>query len=153
LLPIKGKQMIETNYRKPIDMNLITFFTNFSNNISMTLIKSFEEMEGWKKARELNKQIYEITSAGEFYHDFALKNQIRRSSISIMANIAEGFERNSKMQKVYFMHVAIGSSSETGSHLYLAKDMNYISEDLFNSIIIRLKEISRILNGFTSKLK
>ncbi len=153
MLPIKGKQMIETNYRKPIDMNLITFFTNFSNNISMTLIKSFEEMEGWKKARELNKQIYEITSAGEFYHDFALKNQIRRSSISIMANIAEGFERNSKMQKVYFMNVAIGSSSETRSHLYIAKDMNYISEDLFNSIIIRLKEISRILNGFTSKLK
>ena len=87
-------------------MKINTLFINFSRHLTMALIKSFEEMEGWKKARKLNKQIYEITSTGEFYKDFALKNQIRKSSISIMANIAEGFERNSKLQKIYFMKLA-----------------------------------------------
>ena len=119
----------------------------------MALIESFEEMEGWKKARELNKQIYKITSRGSFYYDFALKDQIRRSSISIMANIAEGLERNTALQKKYFTNVAIGSAGETRSHLYIARDMNYIDDNQFKLFIENVKEISRILNGFIQRAK
>jgi len=134
-------------------VKLIILFINFLKLLFMALIGSFEEMEGWKKARELNKQIYEITSRGRFYYDFALKDQIRRSSISIMANIAEGLERNTTLQKKYFTNVAIGSAGETRSHLYIAKDMNYIDDNQFNLFIKNVTEISKILNGFVQKAK
>ena len=80
----------------------------------MALIVTFEEMEGWKKARELNKQIYEITSRGRFY---ALKDQIRRSSISIMANLAEGLERNTTLQKNILQMLRLAQQGKQ-DHIY-----------------------------------
>jgi four helix bundle protein len=128
---------------------LVILFKNFS---VMALIKNFEDMIAWKKARELNKYIYEITNKGDFYFDFALKDQIRRSAISIMGNIAEGFERNSKLQLKYHTNVAIGSSGETRSYLYLARDLNYIDDNQFNYATNSAKEISKILNNFLYKI-
>ncbi len=87
----------------------------------MALIESFEEMEGWKKARELNKQIYEITSIGRFYYDYALKDQIRRSSISIMANIAEGLERNTALQKCTLQMLQLVQQVKQGHTCILQK--------------------------------
>ena len=117
----------------------------------MALVEKFEDMEGWKKARILCKKIYEITSRELFYKDYALKDQIRRSAISIMGNIAEGFERNSKLQKNYFLNIAIGSSGETKSQLYIAKDQLCITEEEFNYLSENANEISRIINGFIQK--
>ncbi|MBL0342803.1 MAG: four helix bundle protein [Bacteroidetes bacterium] len=78
---------------------------------------------------------------------------MRNSSISIMANIAEGLERNTALQKKYFTNVAIGSAGETRSHLYIARDMNYIDDNQFKLFIENVKEISRILNGFIQRAK
>jgi four helix bundle protein len=114
----------------------------------MSLIEDFEEMDAWKLARIFNKTIYQLTYNHEFSNDFALKNQIRKSAISIMANIAEGFERNSKLQIIYFMNVACGSAGESRSHLYIAKDLNYISDKEFDHAMNLIKRISKLLNAF-----
>ncbi len=83
----------------------------------MALVENFEDMFSWQKARILNKIIYQESNQTQFQQDFALKNQIRKSSISIMSNIAEGFERNSNKEFKYFMNVAKGSAGELRSQL------------------------------------
>jgi four helix bundle protein len=118
----------------------------------MALIETFEDMIAWQKARELNKLIYLESNSELFNRDFALKNQIRKSSISIMSNIAEGFERFSSKEFKYFLNVAKGSAGELRAQLYIALDLGYVSEKIFNlcqSIVI---EISKILTAFMSKL-
>lgn len=118
----------------------------------MPLVKSFEELLSWKKARELNKFIYTETLKPTFAKDFVLKDQIRRSSTSIMSNIAEGFERGTDSEFRYFLRVAKGSAGELRSQLYIANDLNYIDKDSFNKCHEQTKEISRLLSGFINKL-
>jgi len=114
----------------------------------MVLIKKFEDMIAWQKARNLSNLIYSYSNKNNFEKDFALKDQIRKSAISIMSNIAEGFERNSKMQLKYFLNIAKGSSGELRSQLYIARDQNYISEEQFHDLTRMTVEISKILNKF-----
>lgn len=80
--------------------------------------KRFEQIISWKKARTLNAHIYQITLKSNFSKDFALRDQIRRASISISSNIAEGFGRKSKKEFIYFLNVAQASSYEVKSQLY-----------------------------------
>src|SRR5688572_28227485 len=75
-------------------------------------IKKFEDLESWKKSRKLTNTVYEATAAGTFTRDFALKDQIRRASISILSNIAEGFERGGDKEFLQFLAVAKGSCGE-----------------------------------------
>ena len=78
----------------------------------MANIRRFEDIEAWKKGRELAKDIYTVTGKGEFARDYALKDQIRKASVSIVSNIAEGFSRQTDQEFVQFLHIAKGSTSE-----------------------------------------
>jgi len=92
----------------------------------MASIKRFEDLECWKEARVLVRQIYEFTKKKKFSMDFELKNQIRRSAVSIMANVAEGFHRNSNKDLLKFLDYSRASIAETLSHAYIALDQDYI---------------------------
>ena len=92
----------------------------------MGKIGRFEEIEAWQKARDMNKDVYKITGNSSFSKDFSLKDQIRRASVSIMANIAEGFGRKSRKEFANFLNMAHGSAAELQSHLYIALDIGYI---------------------------
>lgn len=113
---------------------------------------SFEEIVSWQKARELNKQIYLITEADSFKKDFDLARQIRRCSVSISSNIAEGYERKTDKEFVHFLYIAKGSAAEVRSQLYLALDLNYISNELFSKMITDITEISKLLSGLIKYL-
>lgn len=107
----------------------------------MGTFKRFEDIVAWQKARELNLEIYRICSSGPFSKDFDLRNQIRRSSISISANIAEGQGRRTDKDFAQFLNIALGSVAETKSHLYLALDLGYIDKTTFDELYTRLDEI------------
>ena len=119
----------------------------------MTSIKRFEDLEAWKVSREITKTIYTITSNEKFFRDFGLRDQIRRASVSVMSNIAEGFERDGNKEFLNFLSIAKGSSGEVRSQLYVALDQNYISENEFDLTYGRSVENSRILSGLISYLK
>jgi len=119
----------------------------------MATITCFEEMFSWQKARILNKIIYSKTNEGVFKKDFALRDQIRKSSISIISNIAEGFERASDKEFKYFLNIAKGSAGEVRSQLYIAHDLGYIDDELFKRCKDLVSEISRLLQGFMEYLQ
>ena len=119
----------------------------------MATINRFEDIIGWQKARQLNTSIYAITAQGAFAKDFGLRDQIRRSSVSIMANIAEGFGRKSDKEFANFLNYAHGSAAETQSHLYVALDLKYLSQEQFDTLYRMLDETSRIVMGFSKHLR
>jgi len=119
----------------------------------MTRIKRFEDITAWQRAREVVKSIYEITSKESFAKDYSLKDQIRRASISVMSNIAEGFSRQTDREFIQFPHVAKGSASEVQSQLYVALDLKYISEATFKELYELLEETIRLISGFVRYLK
>jgi len=113
---------------------------------------SFEEINSWQKSRIFNKKIYEITENQTFKKDFDLARQIRRASVSISSNIAEGFERNTDKEFIYFLYVAKASAGEVRSQLYLAFDLNYIEKENFQELLFEITEISKLLSGFIKYL-
>jgi len=115
-------------------------------------IKKFEELESWKKARKLANTVYEATSTGRFARDFGLKDQIRRASISILSNIAEGFERGGDKEFLQFLAVAKGSCGEVRAQLYVAVDQGYLSQDLFEVLSNNADEIGRLISGLMKYL-
>jgi len=118
----------------------------------MGKFKSFEEINSWQKSRLFNKRIYEITENTIFKKDFDLVRQIRRASISISSNIAEGFERNTDKEFIYFLYVSKASAAEVRSQLYLALDLNYISQIEFDELYLNVSDISKLLSGFIKYL-
>lgn len=119
----------------------------------MAVIERFEDIEAWKKAREATRKIYEISSIGEFSRDFGLKDQIRRSSVSIMSNIAEGFERDGNREFINFLSIAKGSCGEAKSQMYVALDQGFVSLPEFNWTYNHLNETGRMIAGFMNYLK
>ncbi len=109
----------------------------------MATIKAFEDIEAWQKARQFCKEIYKLTLEGSFAKDFSLRDQINRSSGSIMDNIAEGFERGSKNEFIQFLSYSKGSAGETRSQLHRAFDRNYITETTFQKLNEESQEISK----------
>ena len=116
-------------------------------------IERFEEIESWKKARELTSVIYSLTSKDKFAKDYGLRDQIQRAAVSIMANIAEGFDRQSRKEFVQFLYYASASGSEVQSHLYVALDQRYISEKDFGILYDQAKKTKSLINGFIAYLK
>ncbi len=119
----------------------------------MTKIERFEDINSWKLAREATKIIYNLSSQGNFAKDFTLINQIRRSSISIMSNIAEGFERGGNKEFLQFLAIAKGSCGEARAQLYVALDQNYIDKKQFEEISSNLLETSRRISGLMKYLQ
>jgi len=119
----------------------------------MGKIERFEDIEAWKKARELTKIIYEVTAQGKIAADFSLKDQLRRAAVSIMANIAEGFEREGNKEFRQFLAMAKGSVGEVKALLYVALDAGLASSEQFQRIMALGDETSRLLAGFLRYLK
>ena len=116
-------------------------------------IKRFEDVESWKKARELNKAIYTLTSEGEFSKDWGLKDQIQRASVSIMNNIAEGFDSSSKIEFCRFLSYSKRSCSEVQCIMYIALDLDYVGKGIFQDIYSQAKEIRKLISGFIRYLQ
>ena len=117
------------------------------------MITKFEDIVAWQKARELTKQIYTHAKANSFAKDFGLKDQIQRASVSIMGNVAEGFERGGDKEFVQFISHSKGSCGEVKSHLYVALDQQYITQTQFANLYNEADEVGRLLSGFMGYLR
>lgn len=113
----------------------------------MAGIGRFEDIVAWQKARVLTREIYLVTASGGFAKDFGLRDQIRRASVSVMANIAEGFERAGRAEFHQFLVVAKASCAEVRSHLYVALDVGYITEEVFYGLSNMTAEVGKIIGG------
>ncbi len=113
----------------------------------MSKVKRFEDLIAWQKARELTTLIYGLSRSGNFAKDFGLRDQIRRASVSVMSNIAEGFDRVSPAEFHRFLVIAKGSCAEVRAQLYVALDAKHISENTFQNAKALAEETSRIIAG------
>lgn len=119
----------------------------------MAKLNSFEEIIAWQKARELNAEIYNITNVNEvFSKDYGLRDQMRRASVSISSNIAEGFERETTKEFIRFLFIAKASAGEFRSQLYLALDLKYINKEEFGKMNNKVNDISKLLSGLIKYL-
>lgn len=112
-------------------------------------ITRFEDIIAWQKAKELTRVVYREFQSSR---DFGFRDQIQRASVSIMNNIAEGFERKGNKEFKNFLFIAKGSCAEVRSMLYLAFDLNYITKQVCDELIPKTEEISRLLSGFIKVL-
>lgn len=119
----------------------------------MATIMRFEDIEAWKKGRELRKAVYAHTRKGDFAKDFALRDQIRRAAISITSNIAEGFDREGNREFLQFLSNAKGSCGEVRDQLYAALDEGYIVQAEFEALYNQSHEVSRLISGFMKYLR
>lgn len=116
-------------------------------------VRQFEDLIAWQKTRELTKSIYRLSDKGPFSKDFGLRDQIRRASVSTMSNLAEGFERGGRAQFHQFVVIAKGSCAEVRSQLYVALDVEYLSQKEFEEIMKLASEVSRIIGGLRTALQ
>jgi four helix bundle protein len=118
----------------------------------MATFERFEDIEAWKKARLLASVIYRLTAAGEFTRDYGLKDQIRRAAVSVLSNIAEGFEREGNTEFCRFLTIAKGSCGEVRAQLYVALDQHYITTERFDAAAHQAVEVSRMVSGLIKYL-
>ena len=116
-------------------------------------ITKFEDLEVWKQRISIAVLVYKTTDEGKFSKDFGLRDQVRRSVVSISANIVEGFKKNNNKEFVRYLKIAKGSTGEARNHLYIAKEVNYLNEDDFNNLNNKLMEVAKQLSGFIHYLK
>jgi four helix bundle protein len=114
----------------------------------MTAITRFEEIEAWKTSRQLTNMVYALGGQSGFNRDFGLSDQIRRASVSIMSNIAEGFESRTDVQFVNFLGIARASAGEVRAQLYVALDQKYISEEQFKESYAIAEKCARQIAKF-----
>jgi len=113
-------------------------------------IERFEDIESWKEARNLMKNIYKLFANVK---DYGFKDQIQRAAISVMSNIAEGFDRNSNKEFIQFLVIARGSVSEVRSLCYAAMDIGYIDKNNFSVISEHCFKLTNLINGFIRYLR
>ena len=119
----------------------------------MPTITKFEDLKVWQVSRTTVAEIYRATNTAPFTKDFELRDQIRRASVSIMANIAEGFARSSRKEFIQFLGYSKGSVAGVKSHLYLAADLNYLSKSDFERLMKQMTDVSKQLTGFIKYLR
>ena len=119
----------------------------------MATIKRFEDLEVWQIARDLTQNIYQLTNIGPFQRDFGLRDQIRRASVSVLSNIAERFESDTQALFITYLGRARASAGEVRCQLYIALDLNYITEKQFNTFSRLAEDCSRQLFGFIKYLR
>ncbi len=118
----------------------------------MSTVQRFEDLIAWQKARELTKAIYVVTRANAFAKDFRLSSQIQSAAVSVMSNIAEGFERSSLKEFFQFLSIAKSSSAEVRSQLYVALDVNYLEKGTFQKLMQQSYEVAKIIGGLRSSI-
>jgi four helix bundle protein len=119
----------------------------------MPTITRFEDIEAWKTARELTRIIYALTEQGKFAKDYGLKNQIQRASVSVMSNIAEGFESRMQAQFIEYLGRSKASAGEVRCQLYIALDLNYLTEEHFKGVFNLVDKSSRQIARFIGYLE
>ncbi len=119
----------------------------------MAKFDGFEEIQAWQKAYEVTLKVYRLTENGRFSKDYGLRDQIRRASVSVMANIAEGHGRKSNSEFANFLNLARGSAHEAQSHLHIASGLGYIEKQDFDVIYGSLGEISRMTLALAKYLR
>ena len=119
----------------------------------MSTINRFEDIEAWQTARLLTKTVYEFTAAGDFSRDFGLKDQMRRASVSILSNIAEGFESRTEILFIEFLGRAKGSAGELRAQFYVAHDAGYVSADQLKSLQDLCAKCSAQISRFMEYLR
>ncbi len=107
----------------------------------------------WQKARRLVREIYAVSKNSAFGRDLGLRDQIRRAAVSVMSNVAEGFERGGTGEFVQFLSLAKGSAGEVRSQLYVAHDQGYLSPEEFDQLASLASETSRLISGLMSYLR
>ncbi len=110
-------------------------------------VSKFEDLVAWQKSRDLTRENYRITNKDGFARDFGLRDQIRRASISVMSNIAEGFDRATRTEFHQFLVIAKSSCAEVRSQLYVAYDAGHIGKPEFDGLMTKAEEVARIVNG------
>jgi len=115
--------------------------------------QKFEELKVWGLARDMVNDIYTITKRRKFSRDYVLREEIRRTSISVMSNIAEGFERGSNKDFARFLYNAKGSIGEVRAQLYIAQDQGYLTNDEFKRMYKKTEEIGGMLGKLIQYLK
>jgi four helix bundle protein len=108
-------------------------------------IETFEDLKVWQKGIELVKKVYLVTKDGELSKDFSLRDQLRRASVSIPTNIAEGFERYSRKEYVNFLNFAKGSAGEVRSLLRVALEVGYLEQEVYTQLYSQAMQLSRML--------
>ena len=119
----------------------------------MSDIQRFEDLIAWQKARALAHDIYRITANGTFAADHGLATQIQRAAVSVMSNIAEGFERGSRPDFHRFVVIAKSSCAEVRSQLYIALDTGYLAQEEFDRLMAQAQEVSRIIGGLRASVE
>ena len=116
-------------------------------------VKLFEDLEVWKEARRLTQRIYQLTKDESFAKDFGLRDQIRRAAVSIMSNIAEGFERGGNQEFVQFLYVAKASCGEVRSQVYVAFDQSYVANTAVDELTNSFKRLSSMISNLITYLR
>ncbi len=119
----------------------------------MARIEKFEDLEAWQKARELARELYALSKKGEFAKDYILRDQARRAAISVLSNIAEGFDRGGNSELIHFLSIAKGSAAELRAQLCIASDCGYIASGQFAELYAAAKEISGKLGALIAYLR
>ncbi len=119
----------------------------------MPTFRTFEEIVAWQKARALTAEVYALSRSGAFRRDFGLRDQICRAAVSVMSNVAEGFERGSRPEFARFLRIARGSAGEVRSQLYVALDADYIDQQTFDRLAEATREITHMLNRLIRHLE
>jgi four helix bundle protein len=119
----------------------------------MGTIRRFEEIEAWQTARQLTKTVYELSAGGSFARDFGLRDQMRRAAVSIMSNIAEGFESRTSGLFLEFLGRAKGSAGELRAQFYVASDAGYLTKEEFTALFALCEKCSGQISGFSSYLE
>ena len=119
----------------------------------MTKIIRFEDLDCWQAARELTRLVYEATNKGNFKRDLRLSGQIQAAAGSSMANIAEGFVRRSDKEFIQFLFIAMASTAEVQSHLYIALDQGYINDKQFETLYKQADKAGKMISGLIKYLR
>ena len=118
-----------------------------------TRLSRFEDLVAWQKARVLTRDVYKTTQRGTIAKDWALSSQLQRASVSIMSNLAEGFERTHAREFHQHLNVAKASCAEVRSHLYVALDVGYVDQKGFDSLMTQAEETTRIVGGLRASVE
>ncbi len=119
----------------------------------MAGVERFEDLVAWQKARVLTREIYRVTHEERFARDYGLVSQMQRAAVSIMSNLAEGFERGTNGEFHRFLYVAKGSCAELRSQLYVARDIGYLGAGDFDRLLAQAEEVGRIVGGLRSAIE